>query len=96
LEFKAVQTYDNGDVVRWIESTPPGGAEPEHPAPVLTLTSPTASEAGSAKAAAVVVPKNVATTDDVDTAKTIGIIGVVVGGLGLIVAVVALFRKRTA
>jgi uncharacterized protein YcnI len=38
LVFKAVQTYDNGDVVRWIDATPPSGDEPEHPAPVLTLT----------------------------------------------------------
>ncbi len=36
VEFKALQTYDNGDVVRWIEVTPAGGQEPEHPAPVLT------------------------------------------------------------
>jgi hypothetical protein len=37
LEFKALQTYDNGQVVRWIEQTPAGGPEPEHPAPVLTV-----------------------------------------------------------
>ena len=38
LEFKALQTYSDGTTVRWIESTPPGGAEPENPAPTLTLT----------------------------------------------------------
>ena len=37
LEFRALQTYDNGDIVRWIEATPPGGPEPDHPAPVLTI-----------------------------------------------------------
>ena len=37
VEFKAVQTYSDGEVVRWIESTPKGGPEPEHPAPTLTL-----------------------------------------------------------
>jgi periplasmic copper chaperone A len=37
LEFKAVQTYSDGTVVRWIEATPKGGPEPEHPAPVLKL-----------------------------------------------------------
>ena len=36
VQFKALQTYDNNTVVRWIEVTPAGGAEPEHPAPVLT------------------------------------------------------------
>ena len=38
LEFKALQTYSDGDVVQWIEPTVKGGAEPEHPAPVLKLT----------------------------------------------------------
>jgi uncharacterized protein YcnI len=38
LEFKAVQTYSDGTVVRWIETTPKGGPEPEHPAPVLKLS----------------------------------------------------------
>lgn len=34
-DFKALQTYDDGTVVRWIEPTPASGEEPEHPAPVL-------------------------------------------------------------
>jgi uncharacterized protein YcnI len=38
VDFKALQTYDNGTEVRWIEPTPAGGEEPEHPAPVLTVT----------------------------------------------------------
>jgi hypothetical protein len=38
LEFKVLQTYANGVVDRWIESSTPGGPEPEKPAPVLTLT----------------------------------------------------------
>jgi uncharacterized protein YcnI len=37
MVFKAVQTYDNGEVVRWIEQAAAGAAEPEHPAPVLKL-----------------------------------------------------------
>jgi uncharacterized protein YcnI len=38
LVFKAVQTYSNGDVVRWIELPAKGAPEPEHPAPTLILT----------------------------------------------------------
>jgi uncharacterized protein YcnI len=38
LVFKTLQTYSDGNVVRWIETAAPGGSEPEHPAPVLTLT----------------------------------------------------------
>ncbi len=37
LEFNATQTYSDGEVVQWIEPTVKGGAEPEHPAPVLKL-----------------------------------------------------------
>jgi hypothetical protein len=37
LEFKALQHYNNGQTVSWIEETPPGGEEPDHPAPVLTI-----------------------------------------------------------
>ena len=38
IVFKAIQTYDSGEVVRWIEEAAPGAEEPEHPAPVLALT----------------------------------------------------------
>jgi periplasmic copper chaperone A len=37
LQFKALQTYDNGDVERWIDDWPKGAPEPEHPGPVLDL-----------------------------------------------------------
>jgi uncharacterized protein YcnI len=38
--FKAVQTYSNGDVVRWIEQSAEGAPEPAHPAPTLDLKNP--------------------------------------------------------
>ncbi len=38
LVFKAVQTYSNGDVVRWIELPTKGAPPPDHPAPTLKLT----------------------------------------------------------
>jgi uncharacterized protein YcnI len=37
LLFKVLQTYSDGDVVRWIDEPPAGGAEAEHPAPVVKL-----------------------------------------------------------
>nr|WP_323448144.1 YcnI family protein [Streptomyces sp. YSPA8] len=36
--FKALQTYDNDEVVRWIEEPREGAEEPESPAPVLALS----------------------------------------------------------
>jgi uncharacterized protein YcnI len=89
LVFKALQTYSNNTVVRWIELTPAGGEEPEHPAPVLALT----SASGTAASSTATVPKDVATSSDVDSAKTIGIIGIALGALGLILAIVALARR---
>ncbi|MEU4831316.1 YcnI family protein [Streptosporangium sp. NPDC023615] len=38
LVFPAVQTYSGGEVVRWDDEPKADGSEPEHPAPVLTLT----------------------------------------------------------
>ncbi|MGC3003240.1 YcnI family protein [Streptomyces sp. G35A] len=38
LVFKALQTYSNKEVVRWIEVPQEGQEEPEHPAPVLALS----------------------------------------------------------
>jgi uncharacterized protein YcnI len=48
LVFKAIQTYANGDVVRWIEQAAPGSnAQPEHPAPVLRLDASDSSDPSS-------------------------------------------------
>lgn len=40
LAFPAIQTYESGEEVAWIEPTPEGGEEPELPAPVLRLVEP--------------------------------------------------------
>lgn len=48
LVFKAVQSYDNKEVVRWIEEPKEGGEEPESPAPVLALTAASGDGHGAA------------------------------------------------
>jgi uncharacterized protein YcnI len=61
MVFKALQTYSDGTVVRWIDETPAGGPEPEHPAPTLTLAATgsdgtgTTSSGGSGKATTALV-----------------------------------------
>jgi uncharacterized protein len=40
LYFKAIQTYANGEVVRWIDLPEAGEDEPSEPAPVLLITAP--------------------------------------------------------
>jgi uncharacterized protein YcnI len=95
LTFKAVQTYSNGDVVRWIE-TDANGVEAEHPAPVLTLTKGSDDAAPAVAPAKSTLPRSTSTyiaSSDVSTAKTLGVVGIIVGALGLLVAAAALIRK---
>ncbi|GDY33172.1 YcnI family copper-binding membrane protein [Gandjariella thermophila] len=49
LVFKALQTYSDGSVVRWIDVPQGGGPEPEHPAPVLEVHAPAAPPAPPAQ-----------------------------------------------
>ena len=52
LTFKAIQSYSDGKQVSWIEVPAPGStAEPDHPAPMLTLA-PAGSSGGSEQPAA--------------------------------------------
>jgi len=88
LTFKAVQTYSNGDVVRWIDPPAAEGApEPEHPAPTITLVSDAAD--GSAKPA----DATPASTSD-STARWLGGAGLVVGILGLALGIAIAARSR--
>lgn len=54
VNFPATQTYSDGTVVRWDQPPLPDGGEPEHPAPVLTLTGSAGAEHHSIEAAEVV------------------------------------------
>jgi uncharacterized protein YcnI len=44
LVFNAVQTYSNGDRVNWNQISTDPSVEPEHPAPILTITPPSAKQ----------------------------------------------------
>jgi uncharacterized protein YcnI len=100
LEFKAVQTYSNGDVVRWIDDTPAGGPEPEHPAPILTLTKAAPGDADAAPAAASPDPaaspsgggSSGGGSSGGGAALTLGIIGAVLGLVGAVLGGLA-FRR---
>jgi periplasmic copper chaperone A len=47
LVFNALQTYSSGEKVNWNEVSTDPSVEPEHPAPILTIT-PAAAERGAA------------------------------------------------
>ncbi|WEO96502.1 YcnI family protein [Streptomyces sp. FXJ1.172] len=101
LVFKALQTYSDKEVVRWIEVPQAGQDEPENPAPVLTLSAAADGHgAANAQDASDETGSTAAATDpgshDTDTtARVLGIIGIVVGVAGVAYGVLA-GRRRTA
>lgn len=50
ITFKAIQHYSDDKDVAWVEVAGPGSAEPDHPAPTLTLPAAVASSSGAASA----------------------------------------------
>jgi uncharacterized protein YcnI len=97
LAFKAIQTYSNGDVVRWIDLPQAGQPEPEHPAPVLALTPASAAPAG---ASAGTVPAgttpNATAGASNPTGTWLGLAGLVAGLLGLGTGLAVWRRARPA
>ena len=92
LIFPAIQTYDSGEVVRWIEEPSPSGEEPEHPAPVLALTAGGADEEAAAEGESATGAD--ASDDSEDDGDTLAIVALVVGALGLLAGAGALVLGR--
>ncbi len=76
LTFKALQTYSNGEVVRWI-----GPPDADEPAPQVKLT---AANAEGEAAHAGDEAANVDVDVDEDDGDTLAVIALIVGGLGLL------------
>ncbi|MEU0830557.1 YcnI family protein [Streptomyces sp. NPDC056231] len=106
LVFKAIQTYDNKEVVRWIEEQKDGAEEPESPAPVLKLTAATTDEHGSTaddkSSAATADEKKGEHTEAASapsssdtTARVLGVVGIVIGIAGVAFGFLA-GRRRNA
>lgn len=103
LVFKAVQTYSNKEVVRWIEVQQKGQDEPENPAPVLTLSAATDDHHGSTTAEDTAArTETTATSDDSGsssgtdtTARVLGVAGIAVGAAGVAYGVLAGRRRST-
>ena len=99
IVFKALQTYSNRDVVRWIDPVTPNGPEPDHPTPILNLTSPTTATPTPPRGTSVTTAAEASTTglakkSQVDSARTVGIIGIILGALGLLIGGAALASRR--
>lgn len=101
LVFKALQTYSDKEVVRWIEVPQKGQAEPDNPAPALQLTAADDAHGGAARNAS--AGSEPATTTAAangsgsdTTARVLGIAGIVVGAAGVAYGVFAGRRRTTA
>jgi uncharacterized protein len=99
--FKAIQTYSNRQVVRWIDPVTPGGEEPAHPTPALELTAPengghdeTPPTSSVSTGDATTILSTTATKDN--SARALGVIGIALGAVALVGATGALARKRRA
>jgi uncharacterized protein YcnI len=68
MVFKALQTYEGGEIVRWIEEAAAGSTEePEKPAPVLKLTPESATTTAPAAADAAKIDEVRAAADEAKT-----------------------------
>jgi uncharacterized protein YcnI len=94
LEFKMLQTYSDGTVVHWIDDTPQGGPEPEHPAPVLTLTLAGSVPASAAPSAAPATTASAPAGGSGSGALTVAIIALLLGLVGAVLGGVAYGRTR--
>lgn len=108
MVFKALQTYSNKEVVRWIEPQHKGQEEPDFPAPALALSdaddhhgAASDDDADDAKAAGAEDGENgeesASDSDSSDTtARVLGIVGIVVGAAGVAFGVLAGRRRATS
>jgi uncharacterized protein len=92
LVFPAVQTYDDGEVVRWIDPMAAGEEEPEHPAPTVTVGEGTGDHHDGGEAAVAEDPDD----DGVDGTEPIAFAALLLAGVATVAAIAALIfaRKR--
>ena len=103
LQFKTLQTYSNGQVVRWIDPS----LSADHPSPTVNITAPggviedvagdeagpTAGQGSSAHAS---TPTPVAAKVSVGASKGLGLAALILGALGVLVGLAALVATRGA
>jgi len=83
--FKALQTYSDGTIVRWIDEPTTDGSELEHPAPVLTVTPATETAAP--------IVTTAAATSESGNGTPYGIAGIVLGLAALVLGLLAYRRS---
>ena len=98
LTFPAIQTYSDGSVVSWIQVAAPGStAEPDHPAPTLTLAASSGGSSGATSPASTSSTSTSGTSTKASSHSATATIGVVLGAIGIVLgtgAIVLALRRR--
>ena len=91
LTFKALQTYSNGEVVRWI-----GPEGSDNPAPTVSVIAPAGDEhtAAASTPAPSATPAPASSSSDSGSSDTLSIVALIVGALGLLAGVAAFASTR--
>lgn len=97
VPLPVTQTYSDGSVVDWDESTPASGEEPENPAPTLYVTdaAPADDHHGGAAVTSGEVSSQPSDADG-STGVVIGFLALAVAAAALVVSALALVRARSA
>ena len=94
VSFPATQTYSDGSIVKWDQPPLPGGGEPEHPVPMLTLAAapmaPHEHQPSSGMPANHAGAGGQSKSPD-NTARLLGVAALVVGALSICLV---LLRRR--
>jgi uncharacterized protein len=101
MVFKAIQYYSDGRSVSWIDVPAPGSsAEPEHPAPTLSLAAAPVEGGASSTGPTVAASPAASPASSSGGASTGAVVGAyLVGGIGLLAGLAALAsagRRRRA
>jgi uncharacterized protein YcnI len=105
LEFRTVQTYSNGQIVHWIEPS----LTAEHPSPRINVTAkggviqdvagheagPEAGQIGASQSTPA-APSTAVAKSSSGASKGLGLAALIVGALGLLIALGALLAARGA
>lgn len=103
VSFPATQTYNDGDVVEWIEEPSADGSEPQYPAPALTLAAASTESGGHGAAATGSTTETTGTTETTatsassesdTTARWLAGVALVLGALGAALGIGAAVRGR--
>jgi periplasmic copper chaperone A len=90
LTFKAIQTYSNGEVVRWI-----GAPDSDTPAPIVTVVKATGSSAAAPAAPAAAPARSSGDDGGGGASKGLGVTALILGALGLVAGLAAFGIRRS-